>query len=140
MTVNVGEIFSRYLIAVSAVAAVFGLTMLLMIAGIRARTHYLVIAYPLPFVWLAWLLLTYGGVRLYRAALALQLAITIRPADANETAEAWRVAMTLDGPSVLLFSRQDLPVLDRSAAQGGVANGAYGLSYRAQADQAIPPR
>jgi transketolase len=54
--------------------------------------------------------------------------VTLRPADANETAAAWRVAMTLDGPSVLVFSRQDLPVLDRSAAEGGVANGAYILS------------
>ena len=58
-------------------AAAFGMTILLMVAGVRARTHYLVIAYPLPFVWLAWLLLTHGGGRLYRTALALQLAITL---------------------------------------------------------------
>jgi transketolase len=54
--------------------------------------------------------------------------VTIRPADANETADAWRVAMTLNSPSVLIFSRQDLPVLDRSAAWGSVAQGAYILS------------
>lgn len=54
--------------------------------------------------------------------------VTIRPADANETAEAWKVAMTLDGPSVLVFSRQDLPILDRSDARGSAANGAYILS------------
>jgi transketolase len=54
--------------------------------------------------------------------------VTIRPADANETADAWRVAMTLAGPVVLIFSRQDLPVLDRSGAWGSVANGAYILS------------
>jgi hypothetical protein len=53
------------------------MTALLMLAGVRARSHYLVIAYPLPFVWLAWLLLTHGGPRLYRTALALQLAITV---------------------------------------------------------------
>ena len=54
--------------------------------------------------------------------------VTIRPADANETADAWRVAMTESGPTVLIFSRQDLPILDRSQAAGGVANGAYILS------------
>ena len=54
--------------------------------------------------------------------------ITIRPADANETAEAWRVAMENGEPVVLIFSRQDLPILDRSDAEGGVANGAYILS------------
>jgi transketolase len=54
--------------------------------------------------------------------------VTIRPADANETTETWRVALTLEGPSVLIFSRQDLPVLDRSDARGSVANGAYILS------------
>jgi hypothetical protein len=87
-------------------AAAFGMTALLMLAGVRARTHYLVIAYPLPFVWLAWLLLTYGSARLYRTALALQLAITI----------------------TLMFQVH---------RDGGVANGAYGLSYRAQTDQAL---
>jgi transketolase len=54
--------------------------------------------------------------------------VTIRPADANETADAWRVALELDGPSTLIFSRQDLPILDRSQAEGDVANGAYILS------------
>ena len=50
---------------------------------------------------------------------AIPKLVTIRPADANETAEAWRVAMTSSGPCVLVFSRQDLPVLDRSGAWGG---------------------
>lgn len=36
----------------------------------------------------------------------------IRPADANETAEAWRLAVTHDGPTALILSRQDLPVLE----------------------------
>jgi transketolase len=40
----------------------------------------------------------------------------MRPADANETAEAWRMALERqDGPVALLLSRQSLPVLDRSA-------------------------
>lgn len=39
----------------------------------------------------------------------------IRPADANETLEAWRLALTnTKGPTTLVFSRQNLPVLDRS--------------------------
>ncbi len=59
---------------------------------------------------------------------AIPKLVTIRPADANETAETWQIAMTLDGPSALIFSRQDLPVLDRSGARGSVANGAYILS------------
>ena len=38
--------------------------------------------------------------------------VVLRPADANETVEAWRVAMTRrDGPTALLLSRQKLPVL-----------------------------
>jgi transketolase len=59
---------------------------------------------------------------------AIPKLVTIRPADANETAEAWRVAMSLVGPCVLIFSRQDLPVLDRSGAWGTVADGAYIIS------------
>ncbi len=53
----------------------------------------------------------------------------IRPADANETAEAWRVHLNSDGPSAIILSRQKLPVLENSAerAQAGVARGAYVL-------------
>jgi transketolase len=49
----------------------------------------------------------------------------LRPADANETAEAWRVAIENPSASVLLLSRQDLAILDRSGAQGDVSKGAY---------------
>jgi transketolase len=39
----------------------------------------------------------------------------IRPADANETAEAWKAAIrNTDGPTALIFTRQGLPILDRS--------------------------
>ncbi len=39
----------------------------------------------------------------------------IRPADATETVEAWKAAVSrTDGPTVLVFSRQKLPILDRS--------------------------
>jgi transketolase len=37
---------------------------------------------------------------------------TIRPADANETARAWRVAVERKGPVALILSRQNLPILD----------------------------
>jgi transketolase len=45
----------------------------------------------------------------------------IRPADANETASAWRVAMTRRGPTALLLTRQAVPVLagTQDAARGG---------------------
>ena len=50
----------------------------------------------------------------------------IRPADATETVEAWEMALNrTNGPTVLVLSRQNLPVLDRSRAQGGVAQGGY---------------
>ena len=52
----------------------------------------------------------------------------IRPADANETAAAWHTAMTLAGPSVLIFTRQDLPVLVGDHVRPGVAKGGYILA------------
>ena len=51
----------------------------------------------------------------------------IRPADANETATAWRLAIELDGPTALVLSRQNLPVLEGTAGNDGVARGAYVL-------------
>ncbi|WP_412027354.1 transketolase [Deinococcus yunweiensis] len=48
----------------------------------------------------------------------------IRPADANETAAAWAMALEYDkGPTALALSRQDLPILPRNHA--GVKKGAY---------------
>ena len=55
----------------------------------------------------------------------------IRPGDANEAVEAWRVAMKhTDGPVGLVLTRQKLPVFDRSqfGAASGVAQGAYVLA------------
>jgi transketolase len=52
----------------------------------------------------------------------------IRPADANETAAAWKVALTMrDRPVLLVLTRQDVPTLDRDSHPGanGLANGAY---------------
>ena len=54
----------------------------------------------------------------------------IRPADANETAQAWRLAVEADGPVGLVLTRQDVPVLAATAerAAAGVPRGAYVLS------------
>ena len=55
----------------------------------------------------------------------------IRPADANEAAVAWKVAIERkEGPTMLVLSRQKLPILDRTllASAEGVAKGAYILS------------
>ena len=54
----------------------------------------------------------------------------IRPADAAETAEAWRAALlNVDRPTALIFSRQEAPLLDRSlyAPAEGARRGAYVL-------------
>jgi transketolase len=50
-----------------------------------------------------------------------------RPADANETAAAWKLALERKGPSFMALSRQDLPVLDPAAVDvaSGVAKGGY---------------
>ena len=53
----------------------------------------------------------------------------IRPADASETAEAWRQAVkTTNGPVALILSRQKLPVLEPNNSEYGLADGAYILS------------
>ncbi len=57
--------------------------------------------------------------------------IVLRPADANEVVEAWRVIAQLrHEPAVLVLSRQALPTLDRTvyAAASGVSRGAYVLA------------
>jgi transketolase len=51
----------------------------------------------------------------------------LRPADANETAQAWRVAVDHDGPVGLVLSRQGLPILEGTAGNEGVLKGAYVL-------------
>ncbi len=57
--------------------------------------------------------------------------LVLRPADANEVAEAWRVAMTSKkNPSALILSRQNLPTMDRTkyAPASGLQKGAYILA------------
>jgi transketolase len=55
----------------------------------------------------------------------------LRPADANEVAQAWRAALeTTHGPSVLVLTRQGVPTIDRTqyASADGLHRGAYVLS------------
>ncbi|HUK78168.1 MAG TPA: transketolase [Thermoleophilia bacterium] len=57
--------------------------------------------------------------------------IDLRPADANETVEAWKIALqTSDAPVGLMLTRQNLPTIDRAVygPAGGVARGAYVLA------------
>jgi transketolase len=57
--------------------------------------------------------------------------IVVRPADATETVEAWRMALEYqEGPVALLLTRQKLPILDRSALApaDGLKRGAYVLA------------
>ena len=63
----------------------------------------------------------------------------IRPADANETAEAWRVAIEQQaGPVALIMTRQVVPVIDRSKyAAAGVRKGAYVLADSGEGEPQI---
>ncbi len=57
--------------------------------------------------------------------------LVVRPADANETAEAWRIAVKhRNGPTALVLTRQKLSFFDRTklGAASGVARGAYVLA------------
>jgi len=60
------------------------------------------------------------------AVRAMPFLRVLRPADANETAAALRIAIDGDGASALVLSRQKVPVLDGTSAEG-VARGAYVL-------------
>jgi transketolase len=53
----------------------------------------------------------------------------IRPADANETSQAWRIHVDGEGPTAMILTRQKVPVLGNTAdrAPEGVRNGAYTL-------------
>lgn len=61
----------------------------------------------------------------------------IRPADATETVGAWQAAATRNGPTALILTRQGVPVLDQTSAEG-VAKGAYVLETYTPASSALP--
>ena len=63
----------------------------------------------------------------------------IRPSDANEVREAWISALESEGPTALVFSRQNLPTFDRSqfSAARGLQNGAYVIMDLGEKDPEI---
>jgi transketolase len=73
---------------------------------------------------------THQPVEHYMALRAIPNLTVIRPADANETAMAWRSTLEAEGPVALLLTRQNLPVLDRNELAGaeGALRGAYVLA------------
>ena len=71
---------------------------------------------------------THQPVEQLAALRAIPSLTVIRPCDANETAEAWRVALnSKQGPVALALTRQNLPTLDRNklAPADGLDRGAY---------------
>ncbi|MGI8710296.1 MAG: transketolase [Acidimicrobiales bacterium] len=62
----------------------------------------------------------------------------VRPADANETATAWRDALGHGGPTALILTRQDVPVLEGTAGNDGVSKGAYVLAELGAAPGGLP--
>jgi len=73
---------------------------------------------------------THQPVETYAALRAIPNLWFVRPADANETAWAWKVALERrDGPVALSLSRQKVPTLDRAelAPASGLERGAYTL-------------
>jgi transketolase len=71
---------------------------------------------------------------------AIPRLVTIRPADANETAVAWQVALERKaGPVALIMTRQNVPILDRSQYAGaeGLRQGAYILADPAEGEPEI---
>lgn len=73
---------------------------------------------------------THQPVEQLAALRAIPNLTVIRPADAGETVQAWKVALQRHGPTALALSRQGLPVLDRDklAPAEGLARGAYALT------------
>ncbi|HLF03558.1 MAG TPA: transketolase [Anaerolineales bacterium] len=83
---------------------------------------------------------THQPVEHLAAVRAIPHLVTIRPGDANESVEAWRFAINhRSGPVVLVFTRQNVPTLDRSkfAPASNLSKGAYVLWDSAPNPQTI---
>jgi len=73
---------------------------------------------------------THQAVEQLAALRAMPNLMVFRPADANETAQAWKFALEhRDGPVALLFTRQGLPVVDQNkySSAANLSKGAYVL-------------
>jgi len=74
---------------------------------------------------------THQPIEQLAALRAMPNILVLRPGDANEVVEAWKLAISrIHGPTALVLSRQAMPTFDRTkfAAASGVAKGAYVLS------------
>ena len=74
---------------------------------------------------------THQPIEQLAALRAMPNILVLRPGDANEVVEAWKLAIShVHGPTALVLSRQAMPTFDRTkfAAASGVAKGAYILS------------
>jgi transketolase len=74
---------------------------------------------------------THQPIEQLAALRAMPNILVLRPGDANEVVEAWKLAISnVHGPTALVLSRQAMPTLDRTkfAKASGVAKGAYVLS------------
>jgi transketolase len=81
---------------------------------------------------------THQPIEHFAALRAIPNLTVIRPADANETVAAWHTSMEINGPVVLIFTRQNLPVLDGAdAIHQGVAHGGYVLEDSGGTPQVI---
>jgi transketolase len=80
---------------------------------------------------------THQPVEHFAALRAIPNLLVFRPADANETAHAWKHALEhQDGPVALLLTRQGVPVIDQRkfASAANVSRGAYILTSRGKPD------
>jgi transketolase len=80
---------------------------------------------------------THQPVEHFAALRAIPNLLVIRPADANETAQAWKYALEhRDGPVALLLTRQGVPVIDQNkhATAANLVRGAYILASRGKPD------
>jgi transketolase len=71
---------------------------------------------------------THQPVEHLAALRAIPNLLVLRPADANEVSQAWKIALSrADGPTLLALTRQAIPVFDRKrmASAAGLARGAY---------------
>ncbi len=110
-------VFSDYMRPAVRLAAIMGLP------AIYVWTH--------DSIWLGEDGPTHQPVEHLMALRAIPNLVLLRPADATETAVAWKVALErMSGPTALILSRQALPVLDRTvvAPAAGVERGAYVLA------------
>jgi len=80
---------------------------------------------------------THQPVEHFTALRAIPNLLVFRPADANETAYAWKYALEhRDGPVALLLTRQGVPVIDQGkyASAANISRGAYILTSRGKPD------